>query len=194
MFYKEGGLSVHAPDENYLSELTSKEKAELLVDWKLEYDDRVRISTCACCGGRDCDARPMEETYVPLFEVADMFEVEQERYEYLLQEGGGLYHLVRDGGRYFHVVESGLRRFSADELEKHFPGNNGGGEDIDGGGGGDDAEAMRERDGVPLESEGSDRDTNGEEVGGGGSGVWARVCVRPRRERERREQSVCSTG
>ena len=170
MFYKEGGLSVHAPDENYLSELTSEEKAELLVDWKLEYDDRVRISTCACCGGRDCDARPMEETYVPLFEVADMFEVEQERYEYLLQEGGGLYHLVRDGGRYFHVVESGLKRFSADELEKYFPGNNGGGEDIDGGGGGDDAEAMRERDGVPLESEGSDRDTNGEEVGGGGSG------------------------
>ena len=175
MFYKEGGLTVHAPDENYLPELTSEEKAELLVDWKKEYNDRVRICTCACCGGRDCDARSMDETYVPLLEVADMFEVAQERYEYLLQEGGGLYHLVRDGGRYFHVVESGLRRFSANELEKYFAGNNDGDGDGDGDGHGDgdgdggglsrdDDETMRAGDGVPSESEGSNMDSGDDEA------------------------------
>jgi hypothetical protein len=72
-FYKEGGLSLHAPDKDYLKELTPEEKAGLLVDWKREYNDRVRISTCACCGGRDCDSRPVDEIYVPLSDYADMF-------------------------------------------------------------------------------------------------------------------------
>lgn len=96
-YYGEGGLTLSEPREDYLREVSAKEKAALLMDWGDQYNNRDRISVCACCGGRDIDARPVKEVFVPLTELRDMFELNKAEYDDLREKGGGVVPFV--GGR-----------------------------------------------------------------------------------------------
>ena len=126
-FYKEANLSVDDPGPDYCPKLTDKEKAELLVAWDKQYRNSTRISTCASCGRRDCDDRPVEKIYVPVADLADVFEIKPKEYEDLEAKGRGLYHLMKQDGRCFHLIERGTRWITRAQREQLYGASSSGG-------------------------------------------------------------------
>ena len=120
--YKEGGLEMSdkKPADDMLLPLSAQEQARILRDWSIEQSNSTRISTCACCGGRDFDARDMSDIYVPLNRLSDLCEITEHEAKDLQLKGQGLYHIVSEDNRHFRVVDKGTLWVSAAYRKKHF--------------------------------------------------------------------------
>ena len=121
-FYAESNLSLpnQKPNPDAYQEITPLERASILRDWSTTYNNNLRISTCACCGGRDVDNRCIGDSHVPIDDLYDMFEVNREEAKRLDEEFGGLYHMVQRGNRFFRVVEDGTVWMTEAEREEHY--------------------------------------------------------------------------